>query len=182
MEAITTTRLILRPWLLSDAPDMYKYSANPEVGPPAGWKPHESLEESLAVIKMFIEKDDCWAITLRDSGGLIGSIGLHGDPVRPGINSRMLGYSVYRPFWGHGFATEAAQAALSHAFDALGLNVVSVFHFPENARSKRVIEKCGFTFEGTLRHAHVIYDGTAKDSVCYSMLRSQYYDRKGSAK
>ena len=49
--------------------------------------------------------------------------------------------------------TEAAQGALRFAFDQMNLELVSVYHFPFNNRSRRVIEKCGFHYEGTLRRA-----------------------------
>ena len=45
MKPIETERLLLRPWRLEDAADMYAYAKNPNVGPNAGWKPHESVEE-----------------------------------------------------------------------------------------------------------------------------------------
>ena len=64
METITTQRLLLRPWALTDAEDMFAYAKDPQVGPNAGWKPHEDVEESKKIITMFVEKDEVWALSL----------------------------------------------------------------------------------------------------------------------
>lgn len=69
---------------------------------------------------------------------------------------------------------EAARAAIQFAFEEMDIQVLSVYHYPFNLRSKRVIEKCGFTFEGTLRCGSVVYDGKINDDVCYSMTRREY--------
>ena len=63
---------------------------------------------------------------------------------------------------------------LRHAFETLRLEIVSVYHYPFNARSGSVIRKCGFTPEGTLRMAGQLYDGTVVDEVCHSMTRAEY--------
>ena len=55
MKPIETERLLLRPWRLEDAADMYAYAKNPNVGPNAGWKPHESVEESKAILESWIQ-------------------------------------------------------------------------------------------------------------------------------
>ena len=63
MKPIETERLLLRPWRLEDAADMYAYAKNPNVGPNAGWKPHESVEESKAILESWIhsdEEEDIW--------------------------------------------------------------------------------------------------------------------------
>ena len=52
---------------------------------------------------------------------------------------------------------------------------VSCYHYPFNIRSKRVIEKCGFKYEGTLRSASEIFDGSIYDDVCYSIIKNEYF-------
>lgn len=179
MKPVVTDRLILRPWSEQDAPDLYEYAVDPAVGPMAGWKPHESLRESQIIIReLFIKKDDCWAVSLKDSGKVIGSVGLHEDRLRQGISSKMLGYVLSQKYWGRGIATEAARAAVAYGFEEMGLSVISVGHFPSNAKSARVIEKCGFIREGTLRSALRIYDGRVVDEVTYSITREEYFGKK----
>ncbi len=174
MKIIETARLTLRPWLAADVDDMYEYAKDPEVGPNAGWQPHANREVSAQIIEKFIEQDDVWAIVWKETGKVIGSIGLHTDQRRPGVNCKMLGYVLSRDYWGRGLMTEAAGAAIHYAFMELKLDILSVCHFPHNSRSRRVIVKCGFQYEGVFRKAWVFYDGTTMDDVSYSMLRGEY--------
>ncbi len=77
MKTLETERLILREWKLEDAADLYEYAKTELVGPNAGWKPHQTIDESRGIIKKFIENQDTYAIVLKESGKVIGSIGLH---------------------------------------------------------------------------------------------------------
>ena len=61
----------------------------------------------------------------------------------------------------------------------MALEQVSVYHFPFNDRSRRVIEKCGFRCEGTLRRATLRFDGAVLDDVLYSMTRDEFYTLYG---
>ena len=62
MQRLESERLILRGFTEQDTDDLYRYAVDPDVGPRAGWKPHESREESLSIIRMFIEEGDVFAI------------------------------------------------------------------------------------------------------------------------
>ena len=178
MKRIETDRLILRQWNECDTDDLFEYASDPEVGPNAGWKPHTSREESEQIIRMFIEKDDVWAIESKEDGKVIGSVGLHTDRRREGINARMLGYVLHRNYWGRGLMTEAARRTVRYAFEELNADVLSVYHYTFNERSKRVIEKCGFHYEGTIRMAGRLFNGTVVDDVCYSILKDEYFSRQ----
>jgi ribosomal-protein-alanine N-acetyltransferase len=107
-------------------------------------------------------------------GKVIGSIGLHIDRKRNNDNVRMLGYVLSEDYWGKGLMTEAAREVIRYAFEDMGLDLISVYHYPSNIRSKRVIEKCGFQYEGTLKRASVIFNGNIYDDVCYSLTREDY--------
>jgi len=74
--------------------------------------------------------------------------------------------------------TEAAKKIIQYAFEVLGLDILSITTSEDNLRSRRVIEKCGFEYEGTLRYAYKIYDGTIEEIRCYSMMRQEYIDMK----
>ncbi|NLI21073.1 MAG: GNAT family N-acetyltransferase [Clostridiales bacterium] len=178
---LTTERLVLRMFDLNDTVDVYAYAQSPAVGPPAGWAPHKSLEESRQTVRHFICQGDVWAIVEKKTGRVIGSIGLHADTRRTVENARTLGYALGEASWGLGYATEAAEAVLRFAFEELGCPVVSVCHFPKNTKSRRVIRKLGFLPEGTLRLASTLPDGTLADDVCYSMTREEYAARAGAA-
>ncbi len=179
MLSFETERLIMRPWQPSDFDAFFQFESNPHVGPAAGWRPVTDREESRKILQRFCEKpEELCAITLKPSGRAIGSLGLHGDGKRDdalGIVTRMLGYVLDEPYWGFGYMTEAVRGALRFAFDQMGLELVSVCHFPFNHRSRRVIEKCGFRYEGTLRRSCLRYDGAVLDDVLYSMTRDEFY-------
>ncbi len=70
--------------------------------------------------------------------------------------------------------TEAAKAVRDFGFEEMGLEVISICTSEVNARSQRVIEKCGFHYEGTERACYLIYDGSLRESRCYSMLKSEW--------
>lgn len=177
MKTLETERLILRAWQESDATDMFEFAKSPNVGPNAGWKPHDNIDESLEIIKSFISKDDVWAIVDKATLKVIGSLGLHNDDKRSQkIKSKMIGYVLSEDYWGQGLVTEAVKRVLNFAFGELDLSVVAVDHYPFNLRSKRVIEKCGFKYEGTLRQANMIYDGSIYDDVCYSITKDEWKD------
>lgn len=171
---LETERLILRMWSKKDAPELYEYAKNPNVGPHAGWKPHASVHESRMIISQMFLTNMCWAIVDKESGKVIGSIGLEEDKFRPDIKSKELGYSLAEDHWKKGIMTEAAKRVIRHAFDDLRLDLLMIKTGDANIRSQRVIEKCGFTYEGTLRKAYLLFDRSIREVRCYSMLREEY--------
>ena len=171
---IETDRLYLRMWNRKDAAELYAYAKNPNVGPHAGWKPHESEAESRMIINTLFLPNLCWAMVDKETGRLIGSIGLETDKFRPDVNSRELGYSLAEEYWGRGLMTEAAKRLIVYAFETMHLDVLMIRTGDRNLRSQRVIEKCGFVYEGTLRRTYRIYDGSIREVRCYSMLSEEY--------
>lgn len=180
MRRIETERLILDKWTTSeeDIKGLYEYAKNPDVGPNAGWKPHDSEAESREIIEELFIPHDVWAIREKASGKVIGSIGLEPDKRRENVNSREMGYSLAKESWGKGYMTEAARAVIDYAFEEFDLVVLAICTGPENKRSQRVIEKCGFKFEGIQRKGYHIYDGTDRDNLVYSMLREEWEESR----
>lgn len=97
---------------------------------------------------------DQWIASLDDNelvrailheGELVGAVGLVYGEAR----SAEIGYWIGKPYWGRGFATEAARALVAHAFGPLGLRRLTCGHFADNPASARVIRKLGFTRTGT---------------------------------
>ena len=175
MPELSTERLLLRAIRLDDIDDIFEYSKNLNVGPNAGWKPHESKEETLEVMKaIFLDKEDVWGILLKSCGKMIGSIGLIEDPKRENERTRMLGYAIGKEYWGRGIMTEAAAEAVRYGFDVLRLDLISAYCYPFNERSKSVIKKCGFRYEGTLKMAEEIYNGNVYDNECYAITAKEY--------
>lgn len=180
MENISTRRLLLTPWrdCQKDAEELYAYAKDPEVGPNAGWKPHESVEESGQIIRQLFMESNTWAIREKDTCKIIGSISLEQDRRREDVKSMEMGYSLSRDCWGKGYMTEAAKAVMSYGFEKYGLVVMSICTSPLNKRSQRVIEKCGFTYEGLQRRGYHIYDGTDRDNLMFSILREEWEAQK----
>ena len=177
MKPIETERLILKPWSEDDAADLYAYAKDTNVGPHAGWKPHSDVAESLRIIQTLFLPNDVWAITIKGSGKIIGSVGLEPDKKRPGVNSSELGYSLSKEYWGKGVMTEAAKAVMKFAFEVFKSEVIAAQTGPSNKRSQGVLLKCGFTYEGTMRKVYKTYDGTIRDNKCYSILREEWNER-----
>ncbi|HBF34523.1 TPA: GNAT family N-acetyltransferase [Candidatus Sumerlaeota bacterium] len=174
VKVLETERLILRSWRVEDLDDFYEYASNENVGPHAGWEPHPSKETSLQILKYFMEKNEVWAIVLKGNHKVVGSIGAHCDEKRSGVNATDIGYALAENYWGKGLMPEALQEVIRFLFEEKHLEVISCSHHPGNDRSKRVIEKCGFKYEGTIRCASKRFDGKMMDDVCYSILREEF--------
>lgn len=174
---IETERLRLTPWTSSeeDVAGLFAWASHPEVGPNAGWKPHADLNESKKIIEtMFMPSRDCWAIREKESNRIIGNIAIYEDGARENVNSLEMGYALARDCWGKGYMTEAARGVMDYAFAEYELAVMAIRTSDVNSRSQRVIEKSGFKYEGTLRKAYHIYDGTDRDSRIYSITREEW--------
>ncbi len=148
-----TERLLLRPWTEADASDLYRYAQNPNVGPHAGWLPHQSEEESRKVIRELLSAPYHYAILRHDGTECIGSIALR--LYQPGDHNYApetgeLGYWIGEEFWGRGYAAEAAQCLIRYAFDTLHLKKVWAGFYEGNTQSERVMHKCGMRYDHSL--------------------------------
>ena len=147
MTQLETDRLILRPFTEEDAEGLYAYASHPEVGPWAGWKPHDSVEESRQVIRDIFLPSDTLAVVCRADGRLIGSAGFVGKHrTELGTPSEEIGYSLARDCWGQGLIPEAVEAVMHHAFTELGYQAIWAAYYDGNRKSKRVMQKCGMTY------------------------------------
>ena len=176
MNEIYTERLYLRNVIESDCQGIFEYSKDKDVGPNAGWKPHESIEESIELYKILYEGQPyTFSIFLKDTDILIGTGGLINDPKREFDGARMIGYSIGKNYWGKGYMTEAAQAIIKFGFEKAGLELISAYCYPYNTKSKRVIEKCGMLYEGNLQKCEMRYDGVLLDNELYSISKDEYF-------
>ena len=182
MKRLETERLILRGFTAGDLGDLYDYAKTPNIGPNAGWKPHESIGESQKILDMFIRDDNVFALEHKATGKVIGSLGIHEDKIRgKAEDCKTIGYVLAEQEWGKGLMPEAVNTVLSYLFDDMKCRLVSVQHFANNRQSRRVIEKCGFTREGVLAQSYKHYNGTYPDDCTYSITRREYLVRKASA-
>lgn len=149
IDRLETDRLILRPWRETDAADLYNYASDPEVGPPAGWLPHTSIENSREIIRGVLSALDTFAVCLKEDGKPIGSIGFHRNDLAEDDDEYELGYWIGKPFWGRGLIPEASREMLRYAFEDLGMNRIWCGYYDGNEKSRRVQEKLGFVYRGS---------------------------------
>lgn len=148
-----TKRLVLRPWTEADAEDLYCYASDPDVGPAAGWLPHQNIEESREAIKTYFStRPQAYAVCFKTDNRAIGAIELklsgHSNIAQKDDECE-LGFWIGKPFWGQGLITEAAQEILRYAFEDLNMTIVYCAYYDGNVKSKRVQEKLGFKHQQT---------------------------------
>lgn len=165
---IETPRLILRPWTEADLNDLYEYASVDGVGEMAGWSHHESIEISRQILDSFIRHKKTFALELKESGKVIGSLGLEEmtpDPMTGDYYGREIGYVLSKEYWGRGLMPEAVKAVIDYCFHTLDFDYLTCGHFARNDRSRRVIEKNGFCFFGETEY-ETRYD-TVEHSLNY---------------
>ena len=178
---LETERLILRRWEDSDAEEMYKYASDPDVGPIAGWPPHQSVDESLDVIRNVLNGKEAYALCLKEDGKAIGAIELklngHND-LSDRDDECELGYWIGKPFWGQGLMPEAVIEMLRHAFEDCGMQKVWVGYYEGNTKSKRVQEKCRFRYQWRSENVDVPLMHEKRTGHVSSMTKDQWeWDR-----
>ena len=178
---LETERLILRKWKESDAEDLFQYARDPEVGPIAGWPPHQNIEESLDVIRNVLSGKEAYAVCLKEDGRAIGAIELklngHSDMTERDDECE-LGYWVGKPFWGQGIMPEAVRELLRRAFEDCGMQKVWCGYYEGNTKSKRVQEKCGFRYQWMSENVDVPLMHEKRTGHVNSMTKDQWeWDR-----
>lgn len=180
-QTLETPRLILRRFTMDDAQAMYEnWASDGKVTKYLTWPPHLSVDVTKVVLSSWISRYEepdyySWAIELREGPGPIGSISV----VRSDedVGSLHVGYCIGQQYWGKGIMTEAFSAVIGFLFETVGANRIEARHDPRNPASGRVMQKCGMTFEGTLRCADRNNQGVC-DASYYSILKDEWDVRK----
>ena len=170
-----TPRLLLRHWNPLDLEDFLSFAADPEVMLASGATPAVTPAQGETAFRRALWDSGCYAIVLKETGRAIGKIKFQKDIRRFQVNALSIGYELAKPYWGNGYMPEALRAMIQCAFERKNLDVLAIGHFAGNDRSRRVIEKCGFQYEGTIRRAFQRGDGQIFDDVCYSILKEEYF-------
>ncbi len=154
---LSTARLLLRPFVAADAAAVQELASAREIAATTANLPHPYPEGAAATwIATHAALNAAgtaviYAITTPEDG-VVGAIELR---VAPAQMHAELGYWIGLPFWGRGFATEAAQALVRHGFVTLGLKRIFAHHMCSNPASGEVLRKVGMHWEGRLRaHLH----------------------------
>jgi [ribosomal protein S5]-alanine N-acetyltransferase len=171
---LLTERLTLRAFRLTDADDVRRLAGDREVATTTLNIPHP-YEAGMAETWIGGHEKGfdtgtgiTFAITLTEDGALLGAISLMG--ISRVHRHAELGYWIGRPFWGHGFCTEAGRAVVNHGFDTLNLNRIHAHHFGNNPASGAVMKKVGLRHEGQL-DKHICKWDEFQDIHMYGLLR-----------
>lgn len=170
---IETDRLLLRPPKRADAPALREFLAQEYVRRYncLGKLPTvEKLEELL-----LSEPERQFSLVRRADGKVLGHIGLETDSLRFRMEALSLDYYLGEEHAHKGYMSEALEGLLRYLFLQTGTEVVSARAFTENAASLSLLEKLGFTREGTLRRAVRTYEGRCFDDAVFSLLREEYF-------
>ena len=177
-----TERLIIRRWTLDDAESLFKYAKDPDVGPVAGWPSHKSIEESLNIIKNVFNREETYALALKEDNKAIGAIALklRGDTNLTDRDDECeLGYWLGKEFWGRGLMPEAVREILRHAFCDLGMTKVWCGYYTGNGKSKRVQEKCGFIPQKIIRGEYLLLMDEKRDVNINLLTREEFLKKEG---
>lgn len=173
---LQSERLLLRPLSIEDAPRMADLLQAPEIAANGMGMPQPfQLSDAEKLIQRFLQGQEedlyTWAITLSKDNDLIGMITLI---VTPPHRRAKIGFWIGKDYWNQGYATEASQILIKHAFAQHNLNRLYAQAFVGNEASVRVLKKLGMKYEGVLRH-HLWHElsNEAKDTLVYSILKDE---------
>ena len=186
---LETERLILRPFMRTDAEDVMEYLKAPLVNCFANQKVSTLAQAKAAVCKRAQEQEYCFAIVLKENGKVIGEIEAY--PEKPSLEEENAVPDTFSPCWmlnekyqGKGYAFEAAHAFFDYLFCDKGARRIYAYTEDYNLSSQRLCEKLGMRREGVFQEfisfindadGHPIYENT----VQYAILKKEW---KGSAR
>ena len=185
MTQLATERLILRPWRDADLDPFAALNADPEV---------------MAFFPSLVTRDECaqliarvqahfaregfglWALEVRGGAPFIGFCGIQRVPFEaPFTPAVEVGWRLARAHWGHGYATEAARAALAYGFGALALDEIVAFLVPDNRRSAAVCERLGMVRDPRGDFDHPRIAEGARSVAGFAQRRHALYRKRRTA-
>jgi [ribosomal protein S5]-alanine N-acetyltransferase len=173
---IETERLLLRKPEADDIPKLYSIFSNPETTRFYDVEPFRSVSEAEDLLESLLwrysmEKQIRWAICWKEDKTLLGTCGYHA--VEKLHHKAEIGYELHPEAWGKGVMSEALDAIIRYGFICMDLNRIEAVYLPENAASKKLLEKKGFKIEGLLRKRFV-HRGVYEDAVTSALLQEEY--------
>ena len=174
-KTLETTRLLLRPFTVDDAPAMHaSWACDPEVTKFLTWPVHSGPEVTRTLLEEWTSQYQDptyynWAIVWKETGALIGNISV--VERQESSASCHIGYCLSRAFWHKGVMTEAFSEVIRFLFEEVGALRIGACHDPQNPHSGGVMKKCGLTYEGTRRQWGKNNQGIC-DEVWYKIGRA----------
>ena len=178
---LETDRLVLRQVTDGDTDAVFLMMADPRVTRFLGRAPYLLPEEAARRVQMFESEFQArtglgWAVTQRGGGQFMGICRY--TRFSPFHARAEIGYLLRPEWWGQGFMPEAVSAALDFGFTKLGLHSVEANIDPENAQSRRLLEKLGFVQEALFRESFYIpHEDRFGDSAIFCLLQSAWASR-----
>ncbi|ATP40151.1 GNAT family N-acetyltransferase [Solibacillus sp. R5-41] len=172
---ITSERLILRLFQTSDAAKVTTLCNNYNIYKNTLYLPYPySQNDALSWIENHYDnyiQDNSYefAVTDKETNEVYGAIALSNNKR---FNQGELAYWIGEPYWGKGYATEAAQLILQFAFEEKKMHKVFARYFSSNPASGKVMEKIGMEKEGVLKE-HIIKDGKYENLVYYGIINGK---------
>lgn len=174
VSTLSTARLTLRPLRTEDASPLFAMYSDVEFMRYWSFPVMKRYEQAVDYVARRMQgsvtqTEIFWAIDLTATNETIGTCCLFNADL---VSKRAeIGFGLHRPFWGRGYMTEAARAAVDCAFDLLRLHRLEAEIDPRNTPSARVLERLGFVKEGLLRERWII-DDEISDGAIYGLLRT----------
>ena len=184
---LKTERLVLRSWRNSDRENFARLNADPVVMEHFPGVLSRAESDSLAARIDAHFKDHgfgLWAVEVPGKANFIGFVGLSvpgfDAPFMPAVE---VGWRIDKAYWGRGFATEAAHAALADGFDRVGLAEIVSFTTPANIRSIRVMKRLGMTHNSAddFEHPRLPEHHPLRRHVLYRLNRAAWLNAHQSA-
>ena len=175
-EQLQSERLLIRVARPGDGPMLSDAIADShaELAPWLGWvtpppSPDEAEARCVAAHERFLRNEDLMAFFLaKETGELVGGSGLHKADWT--LRQFEVGYWGRARFAGSGLMTEGVRALARHAIEVLGANRVFLTTDERNERSRRLAERAGFEFEGTLRRDRLDIEGKLRNTRVYAIV------------
>jgi RimJ/RimL family protein N-acetyltransferase len=171
MHGRETTRLLLRPWTQAYRENWARILADPAVvrfisgGEP--YSREEAFENSERSERLWKDYGfGPWAVINKATGRWMGRIGLNLLEDWPGSDRWEVGWELDPACWGQGFATEGGREAVRYGFQSAGLERIISATVPEHVASRRVMEKCGLSYQGRVgfRGQEVVWYAIDRDA------------------
>ncbi len=179
MTDLITERLHLRPFSFADAQALRQLINDRDIAAMTlnilHPYPDDAAELYIATSREAMERGErfSFAVVRHEDDRFIGSVSI---TLAHGHDRAELGYWIGKPYWGSGYASEAARRVVQFGFEVLNLHRIYATCFPENGASARVMQHAGMQFEGTLRQHVRKWEGY-KDLHYYGIRRDEYANR-----
>jgi RimJ/RimL family protein N-acetyltransferase len=178
--SLEAPHLQLRALVEEDVTEMARYLNNFEVAEGLTYSPYpytlDMAKTWLKDVAFAAQQGQSlyWAITHREGGVFMGIIGFSLCRIH---DKAEMHYWLGRPYWNHGYTTEAAKTLIPFIFAQERIHRLEVNHFTRNIASQHVIEKCGFVFEGELRSYAKRFE-RYENVRFYSLLKNELEGKK----